>query len=134
MAYYSAGFIFLLFVFAGSIINLHATPQAEQTSTNNRKRSKKKKSQEASSEQATGSSVSKLDLNTASKQELSALAGIGDAYAQKIVDGRPYKSKSDLVEKGIIPSSVYDKIKPDVTARRTAAMVASRRLPRAQAA
>jgi hypothetical protein len=58
-------------------------------------------------------------LNTASKEELDALPGIGDTYAQKIIEGRPYTSKSDLVKKGVLPSSAYDKIKDEVTAHHT---------------
>jgi hypothetical protein len=110
--------LFLLFLFCGSVVNLHAIPQNEQTSTTNRKHSKNKKSQEASAEQAAGS---KLDINTALKQELSSLPGIGEAFAQKIVDGRPYNSKSDLVKRGVLPASTYDKIKSDVTAHRATA-------------
>lgn len=59
----------------------------------------------------------KLDVNSASKEELDALPGIGGAYAQKIIDGRPYSSKTDLVSKGVLPSSTYDKIKDQITAR-----------------
>ena len=64
--------------------------------------------------------TSKIDLNTATKEELDALPGIGAANAQKIIDGRPYKSKSDLERKGILSSSAYAKIKDKVTARQAA--------------
>lgn len=63
------------------------------------------------------SSDATVDLNTASKEELDALPGIGEANAQKIIDGRPYKSKSDLQHRGILSSSTYNKIKDRVTAR-----------------
>jgi competence protein ComEA len=62
------------------------------------------------------SNTQPVDINSASVDDLKMLPGIGDAYAQKIVDNRPYQKKDQLVSRKIIPQETYDKIKDRVIA------------------
>jgi len=59
----------------------------------------------------------KVDINSASKEDLMKLPGVGEATAQKIVDGRPYKSKGELLTKKIVTRSAYGKIRSMVIAK-----------------
>ena len=71
----------------------------------------------SSSTKTTSSSSKLVDLNSASQEELDALPGIGKVYSQKIVNGRPYANKTQLVSKGIIPQATYNQISALVIAR-----------------
>lgn len=68
------------------------------------------------SSKSSGAKSAKVDVNSATKDELDALSGIGPAYAQKIIDGRPYKTKRDLMTRKIIPASTYEKIQDRIIA------------------
>jgi DNA uptake protein ComE-like DNA-binding protein len=58
----------------------------------------------------------KLDINTATVDQLKAFPGIGDAYSKRIIDGRPYTAKNQLVSRGVLPENVYNKIKDSIIA------------------
>lgn len=58
-----------------------------------------------------------MDINSASADQLKTLPGIGDAYAKRIVAGRPYTAKNQLVARGVIPQATYDKVQTLIIAK-----------------
>jgi DNA uptake protein ComE-like DNA-binding protein len=70
----------------------------------------------SSSKTSTTPKSKQVDINSATKEQLSEISGIGDVAAQKIIDGRPYKTKKDLVTKGILTQAQYDTMKDQLVA------------------
>ncbi len=100
--------LILSFVLLIGNTNAQSTPKSDKRNT-------------AAQSAKTHSSKQLVDLNSATKDQLSALPGIGDVYAQKVIDNRPYKTKTDLVRKKVIPQSVYNRISARVVARQPSA-------------
>ncbi|MGA8863985.1 MAG: helix-hairpin-helix domain-containing protein [Gallionella sp.] len=63
--------------------------------------------------------IKPVDINGATRKQLKTLPGIGDAEAGKIIAGRPYGSKADLVTHNIISLGVYESLKKRVVAKQS---------------
>jgi competence protein ComEA len=102
--------LFLILVLAVSTLPLVAQSAAPGGTT------PAKPAQASKPMASTTSPSQKIDINSATKDQLSALPGIGSAYSQKIIDGRPYNSKRDLLTRKIVPQGTYDGIQDKIIA------------------
>ncbi len=103
-----------LLLFAALILSVVAPAQTGAAPAKSAEKKASKKADAAKMETAPKGDL--VDINTATEAQLKALPGIGDAYAAKIIAGRPYKNKTQLLSKKILPAKTYSTVRESIVA------------------
>ena len=107
---------FFAFIVALTLLSATLPAQAPKSAP----KASTKAAEKASPKSAVAKADALIDINRATAAELKTIPGIGDAYSKRIIDGRPYTAKNQLVSRGILPQGVYDKIKDQIIANKPA--------------
>lgn len=106
-----------LFILAG-FLTVCVAQQSEQMPSQSTSPSVTHKMSKSEKEKTAAGKGALVDINSASKEDLSSLPGMNPDLAQKVIDGRPYTKKSDLEHKAIVPKDVYEAMQGQIIAKR----------------
>jgi competence protein ComEA len=107
----------LMLVFLIASVGVYAKDAKDAKKDTKSSTAAESKASAAPAAKADAEKTTLIDINSATKDQLKSLSGIGDAYADKIIAGRPYSKKDQLVSKNVLPQGVYDKVADKIVAK-----------------